>query len=75
MKKIIKIIAPGSLNKVTNAIVQKFRGILILIKDPNKLITKINKSAINSDLKNHLIKFFIHSSPHIIIWDNTSLYY
>jgi len=68
------MIAPGSLNNVTNNIVQIFKGILTLIKDPNKLIPKINSKAIKIDLNNHFKNFFI-STTHIIIWDNVYVYY
>jgi hypothetical protein len=69
MKKIIRIIAPAKRNRVINKSVQMFSGILIFIKDPNKLTANIITSAINNDLKNHLIKFFI-AITHINIWDN-----
>jgi hypothetical protein len=60
-KKIIKMIAPGSLNKVIMRIVQKFTGIFILINDPSKFIANSKTNAINKDLNNHFKNFFIIS--------------
>ena len=69
-KKIIKMIAPGSLSNVIKIKVHIFNGILTLINEPNKLIAKIITSAINTDLTNHFKNFIILT--HCIIWDNGS---
>jgi hypothetical protein len=74
MKKIINIIAPGNLKSVTNIIVQMFRGILIFMNDPIIFTVNIIIRAINNDLKNHLIKFFICSTPYNNMGQYLSIY-
>ena len=53
------MIDPGNLKRVTKRIVQRLTGMLMLMKEPSRLIPKMMTKAIVKDLKSHLRKAFI----------------